>query len=192
MNPQMFAPYLNRVGAAILDGLIVGIPIFILSAIAGAGSDVAGAIVYLVLIVFGVIAYYAFTMSRAGANNGQTTGKQVLNIRVIHQSGAPMDFGKSILRELVGKSLPSYFTCGLYGILDALWPLFDDRKQALHDKIGSTFVVNATVDASAGPQLGAGVTGQAFPQGQSQEYGAGTAPEGAAPPPPPPPPPSNP
>ncbi len=30
---------------------------------------------------------------------------------------------------------------GLYPLLDVLWPLWDDKKQALHDKVAKTNVV---------------------------------------------------
>jgi len=30
---------------------------------------------------------------------------------------------------------------GLYSLLDVLWPLWDDKKQAIHDKIAGTNVV---------------------------------------------------
>ena len=30
---------------------------------------------------------------------------------------------------------------GLYSLLDYLWPLWDDKKQAIHDKIAKTNVV---------------------------------------------------
>jgi uncharacterized RDD family membrane protein YckC len=54
-----------------------------------------------------------------------------------------MTIGRGLLREGVGRSLINLFTFGFYGLLDALWCLWDPRKQTLHDKVGTTVVVNA-------------------------------------------------
>jgi hypothetical protein len=30
------------------------------------------------------------------------------------------------------------FFCGVFSIIDGLWPLWDDRNQALHDKVAKS------------------------------------------------------
>lgn len=39
--------------------------------------------------------------------------------------------------------LPGYFCCGLLVILDALFPLWDPKKQTRHDKIGKSVVIKS-------------------------------------------------
>ncbi|WP_432486543.1 RDD family protein [Kineococcus sp. SYSU DK018] len=71
---------------------------------------------------------------------GATPGKALFGLRVRHweRPGHPT-WGQSILRwvtsDLVGQIVPFYL------LLDYLWPAWDRRKQALHDKLGGTVVV---------------------------------------------------
>ena len=143
--------YGPRVGAALIDGLIIGIGAFILNIIigvlAGVIGDSTGGVVAIIggglAIIVAVLLYAPILLSREGENNGQTVGKQVLDIRVVQEDGQPVTFGKGAMREVVGRALPSYFTCGLYGLIDILFPLFDDERRALHDMIAKTRVVKA-------------------------------------------------
>ena len=152
------ADYGPRVGAALIDWLIVGVAgsiiYWIIVGAAGAtGSDAAvlvtlfvGWLAYLAVAA----AYYIFTMNRSGENNGQTVGKQVLDIRVVKEDGSSMDPGKIALREVAIRGLLfggiTTITFGFGGIiylLDYLWPLWDDQRRALHDIMAKTRVVKA-------------------------------------------------
>jgi uncharacterized RDD family membrane protein YckC len=74
---------------------------------------------------------------------GQTLGKRALGIRVVRaQDGGPIGFGPAAWR-VVFTYLITYVTCGLGGLLDDLWILWDPHKQALHDKVVKTYVVKA-------------------------------------------------
>jgi uncharacterized RDD family membrane protein YckC len=131
-----------RLGAAVVDALVLIIPVYLLALIVG---DSGGAVVGL-LYLLGIALYAPLMMMREGANNGQTLGKQALGLRVVHETGQPMTFGNGLVRDAVGKSLLSLVTCGFYGLLDSLWCLWDPRKQCLHDKVGSTLVLHADAD----------------------------------------------
>jgi uncharacterized RDD family membrane protein YckC len=52
-----------------------------------------------------------------------------------------------MLREVAVKALlggiAATVTGGLSFLADVLWPLWDERNQTLHDKIVSTYVINA-------------------------------------------------
>jgi uncharacterized RDD family membrane protein YckC len=143
----------SRVGAALIDGLIITVPGIILLVVLGigaAGSDSNGGTTafvggfLLTLFVFLIVAllYAPVMMSRT---NGQTVGKMATGIRVIRANGGPMTFGFAALREIVVKGLligtVSSFTLGLSTLLDALWPLWDDENRALHDMVVNTRVV---------------------------------------------------
>lgn len=69
----------------------------------------------------------------------QTPGKMALGISVrrVTEPG-PLPIGTAVLRRLVplaGQFVP------FLSLLDGLWPLWDDKRQALHDKVARTQVV---------------------------------------------------
>lgn len=161
-----------RFGAVVIDGILVGVVAVILGVIAH------NAAVYYAVATVGSLTYSLLLLSRPGEHNGQTLGKQWLSLRVVSTSGAPITLAIAAKRELLGRFLFSAVTLGLYGLIDALWCLWDARKQTLHDKIGGTYVFKAVVDPVQAPQL-------TLP-GPPVFGGASTM----APPPPPPPPPS--
>jgi uncharacterized RDD family membrane protein YckC len=88
-----------------------------------------------------------FLMGREGERNGQTLGKQLCNIRVIKEDGSPVTAGYAVLRDFVIMGLlfgtVGSFFFGIPTLLNYLWPLWDDKNQALHDKVASSYVVNA-------------------------------------------------
>ena len=148
-----------RLGATIIDGLLIGIPSSVvlgalglgLAGAAGSGSEVglialigAAIVTFAVLSVVSLI-YAPLLMMRSGEHNGQTLGKQWLGLRVIRTDGQPMGFGWAALREVLvknfGVGVASAFTLGLAALANYLWPLFDDQNRALHDYVASTRVV---------------------------------------------------
>lgn len=128
-----------RFGAVVIDSVIVSVVLIALLFAAGAGADNAtmGAGVVIAYIV--AYLYAPLTMMRGGEHNGQTFGKQAVGIRVRRDSGAELGFWYSVLREILAKGLLGALTLGI----DYLWPLWDRRNQALHDKVVRTFVVRA-------------------------------------------------
>jgi uncharacterized RDD family membrane protein YckC len=150
---QPLASWGTRLGAYLIDGLILLVPAIILTIIVvaiAAGSD-TGAVV---TGIFGFLAYlvalflYApVLMAREGVNNGQTWGKQALGIRVVRDNGQPMSFGWAALREIAVKGLAVTIASSIIPIipwfLNFFWPLWDDENRALHDMICSTHVVRA-------------------------------------------------
>jgi uncharacterized RDD family membrane protein YckC len=143
----------SRVGAQVIDWLILLVPVIIIAAVVigiAAGSD-TGAIVTAILgfLAYLVVAfiYAPVLMSRDGERNGQTWGKQMMDIRVVKDDGQPMSFGWAALREIAVKGL----ALGIAGsvipvipyLLDYFWPLWDDENRSLHDMIVSTHVVRA-------------------------------------------------
>lgn len=82
---------------------------------------------------------------------GQTPAKQLLKMRCVDATtGRLATYGQMALRELVGKTVIAYFTCGLSTLVGAIMILADDqRHQALWDKIGTTVVVDDPYDSLA-------------------------------------------
>ena len=156
----VLATFLQRLAAYAIDKVFSGLPLAVFVIVLGfslvvAVSDDAeplvdksGTIVWvLVAVSLGSLAVFAayviwwlFTLRR-----GQTPGKQLVGIRVIKSNGQLSGWGYTFLRELVIKELVGGFlsgmTAGIYWVVDHLWPLFDSDRQALHDKMVDTLVV---------------------------------------------------
>jgi uncharacterized RDD family membrane protein YckC len=124
LQGREFAGWWQRVGAALLDGIIILVG----------------------LIIFGYI-LQMFMMAREGEKNGMTLGKQALGIKVVREDGAGWTFGTALLREFVIKGLlfgtVGSFFLSIPTLVDYLWPLWDEKKQALHDKLATSYVVKA-------------------------------------------------
>lgn len=139
----------ERLAARLLDGVIV----LVAAAVAGvitallvaAGNDSttdttaswAVALVALLWIAFaiGFVLYdVAFVTVR-----GATPGKRIMHMRVAQRAdGRNPSWGKAVLRWLL--PLVMSFVC-VANLLDALWLLWDDNRQCLHDKVADTVVV---------------------------------------------------
>jgi uncharacterized RDD family membrane protein YckC len=152
----VLASWLSRVGAQLIDGLIIFvgalIPFLPISAAIGIGASsdsdaglaaaIGAALLWIACIAVIALLYAPVLMART---NGKTLGRMVMNIRVVRTSGEAITFWFAMLREVgvkaIGVSVAGTFTFGLAGILDSLWPLWDEENRALHDFICSTRVV---------------------------------------------------
>jgi uncharacterized RDD family membrane protein YckC len=75
--------------------------------------------------------------------HGWSWGKQVMRIKLVRLAdgvppGGGIGLGRYFVRQLLGG-----VSAGIYTLLTYLWPLWDERKQSLDDKIFSTLVVKA-------------------------------------------------
>ena len=146
-RPQLpaheYASWGSRVGALLLDGLIIVVPLVVVLALVFAtgadDNDAALAALGLVYLVTLALPFVYFTVLHGG-ERGATFGKRALGIRVVTEEGLPLGFGRSFGR---------YGIQFLFGIVvvpllaDYLWPLWDAKNQALHDKVVGSVVVRA-------------------------------------------------
>lgn len=150
--PGELASWGSRVGATLLDGLILTVSLVVVIAVIAGLAAVNETVALVIGIPLGIAAfagwfvYAPYFMRREGARNGQSLGKQIVGIRVVRDNGVPMTFGPAFLREFVVKTLlfgtaGGAFFLGLPLLLDYLWPLWDDQDRALHDMIVTTHVV---------------------------------------------------
>jgi uncharacterized RDD family membrane protein YckC len=100
------------------------------------GAGVAIIVVSLLGLVGFTFGYYLLH----GGESGQTPGKRAVGIQVRDaQTGGPISyaraFGRFLAELLAGLILP------ILVFVDLLWPLWDDRQQALHDKAVNTVVI---------------------------------------------------
>lgn len=89
------------------------------------------------LMFLGAIALWLYNCYLLG-RDGSTLGKRLMKIKVLDAQGQPLGFGKAFLREIVKHALASV-SCSIL----LLWPLWDDQKQGLQDKIFGTHVYDA-------------------------------------------------
>lgn len=135
---QRYASRGRRLVARILDGLLVGVPTAVVLVLLGVK---AGSLVWVALSWLPPLVYLVLMLSRSGPHNGQTLGKQWLGVRVVETGGGDVTTGTALKRTLLGETLLGIVTFGIYSLLDALWCLWDGKRQTLHDKIGGTVVV---------------------------------------------------
>jgi uncharacterized RDD family membrane protein YckC len=142
------ATFGQRLVAAIIDGLIVAVPLWVVSLLLGAsvtldidvtetgevtGTDVgvgAGLVAFYILVSIVVtVGYFGYF---EGGASGQTIGKRAMGIRVLRSDGGPLGWGLAIGR---------FFARYLSAAICYIWMLWDREKQTWHDKICNTFVV---------------------------------------------------
>jgi uncharacterized RDD family membrane protein YckC len=162
------AAWWTRVGALVIDLLITGAIelalLLIVWALTGgprltlARAETLGFEVGLPVAVL----YAPLLLARRGERNGQTIGKRAMGLRVIREDGLPLTFATALVREALGRQVPALLTSGLYVPVDYLWPLWDARNQALHDKVGRTFVVRAAGSAPESPEQPTGASAQGW------------------------------
>ncbi len=102
-------------------------------------------------VLVGAIAYFLYNVGFHMAK-GQTPGKMLMGIRVrMRDDDRRPDARAAVLRWAVQQGGPQLlssiaglgFFAGVFSIVDHLWPLWDPRKQSLHDKAARTIVVRA-------------------------------------------------
>jgi uncharacterized RDD family membrane protein YckC len=151
-----YAGFWIRFAAALIDGIIVGVPFVIIflvvegSALSSyanciniaaqsgsfatiCSSTYIGSVGYWYLIGLGVqLLYFVILWSKLGG----TLGQRMLGLHVVDAAtGQNIGIGRSLGRFLgyVISIIPLY--------IGLIWAAFDPRKQGWHDKIASTFVV---------------------------------------------------
>ncbi len=107
------------------------------------GDILLEGLLVLVTLVIGWYIWLFFT-----AKTAQTPAKRLLNVYILdNNTQQPVSAGRVWVREVLVKSLlfgiVSNFTFGIAPLVNYAWALFDDNRQALHDKIASTIVVYA-------------------------------------------------
>jgi len=130
----VYASWGSRVWASTLDGIfnfLLLIPAaIVVSLVRPELANVAGLLLSLVYFTLG-----------HGGTTGQTWGKKLAGIRVVHESGAPLGYVRALIRWAVAIGLTILLI--IPNLIDVLWPLWDSKKQALRDKAVGSIVVRA-------------------------------------------------
>lgn len=157
-NPQMgqfqsweYASFLRRLAAAIIDALIMYIPGTILQMIFGVEAIVSdfqshmkdqnieaamavlvGLALYLPASIIIQASYEAFFTSSAWM---ATPGKKALGLQVVDKNGQRISLGTGFVRHF------SKWISAIICYIGFLFPLFDEQKRALHDRLANTLVM---------------------------------------------------
>jgi uncharacterized RDD family membrane protein YckC len=143
-----------RLGAALLDGLIAGLFVYV-PLLIGLGSSLAtiatnpeailplllgaaGLAALVGLIIWGTITFILVK------RNSQTIAKKILGIKVVRSDGSPITLARIFFLRNVVNALIGFipFVGGIYSLVDHLF-IFADSRQCLHDKIADSIVIKA-------------------------------------------------
>jgi len=161
-----YALWVDRVLAAIIDGLIALLVMFILyvllflvggvgSMIIGAGeaavntrgepgglSSLFGCSTCCLFFILPPVSYFAAGLLNKVyliSKRGCSVGQGLMKLKVVNSQGDMISVGTAVLRLLCTVGLSFVPVVG--GALDLLWPLWDPQRQTLHDKAVGTFVI---------------------------------------------------
>jgi uncharacterized RDD family membrane protein YckC len=96
-------------------------------------------------LITGVL-FIAYGTVLCGGPRGQTLGMMAVGARAVaDQDRGALGYGRGLARALVEGVLRLvslvFFLLGLIWILDMLFPLWDQRRQTLHDKVVGSVVI---------------------------------------------------
>ena len=125
-----------RVGAAIIDSILMAIVLVPIARILGIGYDwdeldsPANIVMNGVLPAIVVILFWVYRQA--------TPGKMVIGAKIVDAKTG----GKPSTGQFIGRYL-SYYLSSIVFALGFIWVGFDDRKQGWHDKLAGTVVVRS-------------------------------------------------
>lgn len=135
-----FAHWGKRVGATLIDALILMaayIPAFIG---AGLAQDPGTSGIAAILTLIGLVLYvgvFVWNVCIKQGRTGYSIGKGVLGIKLVKaETGQPIGAGMSFVRQL------AHFLDALPCYLGFLWPLWDAKRQTFADKVIGTYVID--------------------------------------------------
>ena len=120
------AGFWTRVGGAILDGVILGVP--------GAALQIALKGLGTVLSLLIGLLYFTLLLGR---EKGQTLGMSAMGIRVqSRDGGGSIGYGRAAIRWIGG------YISAVFLWIGYLWMIWDAEKQCWHDKMAGDVVVH--------------------------------------------------
>lgn len=140
LNGAIYASFWRRLGAFIIDNLVLGAiqliwlaPAIVGAALSGSAEAMAGATGTMdyINVVLGLLYFPLMHSSKYQA----TLGKKWLGIKVVDINGQRISIARGFGRYFA--SILSYITL----FIGFLMIFFTERHQALHDKIAGTYVV---------------------------------------------------
>lgn len=138
METQQAAGFWVRLGAALLDGLIIGIPLSLIGYLI-TGSFVAenatdNWVINTISLLYGLLLPLYW--------HGYVIGKRIFGIRIVKADGSKLGIGAMILRVIIG-GLVYGITLGVAAIVSAFMVGIRKDKRSIHDLIAGTYVTYA-------------------------------------------------
>jgi oligopeptide/dipeptide ABC transporter ATP-binding protein len=128
----------RRVWALVIDAVVVLAGGVALGGVLAVVPGSLGGSVFSLRLGIGVVLFSALYFTIAHGSTGQTLGKRALGIAVRDVRGSgPIGYPRAFLRWL---AFAVFTLLAVVLIVDLLFPLWDDRHQALHDKVASSSV----------------------------------------------------
>jgi len=130
----------TRLGAYIVDALVVGVWFAPIYWNALSNNDIGAGSILSMLIGFGLSIYNLVLLHRSG----QTIAKRWMNIRIVRADGSRAGLGRIFALRMVVPGVISAIPVlgGIFTLADALCIFAQDRR-TLHDRIADTIVVQA-------------------------------------------------
>ena len=95
--------------------------------------------IYAVLEII-ALAYVIWNLGLKQGTTGSSIGKGIMKFTLVgEETGQPIGFGKSFLREIV--YIVAYSVCFVPWLVAVLWPLWDPKRQSGVDKLFKTVCV---------------------------------------------------
>ena len=146
----------RRIVQYIVDIILYGIVGSLISFALDRGHGVAGAILFIIMIVVQVAWYSLYWANFPYARNGQTIGMSLLGVRVISRDG-----GSASLMQLFARSILLVLFAPLSLLVGIITMMCSRYRQRVGDHLAQTMVVRASVTPSSTRQefAGAGQSG---------------------------------
>ncbi|MDY7223889.1 RDD family protein [Halalkalibacterium halodurans] len=120
-----------RLGAGLLDGIIIGIPLAIITLILGLEEPMTSIFQGGVNLVYGLLLPVLWL--------GYTIGKKICGVRIVKLDGENVGIGTMLLRTIVA-GFVYLITFGIAVIVSAFMVGLREDKRSLHDLIAGTYV----------------------------------------------------
>jgi uncharacterized RDD family membrane protein YckC len=145
-----YATWANRVIGFLIDSLFVWVVMAVLygvgasviaTTMAGFSSNAAAGTCCLFLALFPMATLLVGGFNRVYliSKRGFSVGQGVMKLKVVDANGNLLTTGTAFIRLLAQAGLS---IIPLLGVVDLLWPLWDERRQTLHDKAVNSYVIN--------------------------------------------------
>lgn len=144
-----YASWGDRVAGYLIDSILVALAMVFLYAIAGAffsmiaglGSGVGGTMCCLMVVMFPVASLLVGLYNRIYlvSTRGYSIGQGIMKLKVVDSSGNLLTMSTAAIRLLAQVGLG--FVPFVGPLLDLCWPLWDERRQTLHDKAVGSYVL---------------------------------------------------
>ncbi len=153
-----YATWATRLGGWLIDFAIFLVPLILffvlfrhthvleLRMMAKRGSNVRRHFSALPFLLTGVL-YVIYATLLCGRPQGQTVGMMAVGVRAVRDDPGhgPIGYGRAFIRALFEQVLRLLelisIVLGLLWLLDMLFPLWDRKRQTLHDKVAGSVVL---------------------------------------------------